>query len=75
VVLSNGSYSSIVFVDMGDYEKIVSNVIDHQKVFEMVLINNAMTALAGILAGARNGACNLENDLFCRSKLTQTLKA
>lgn len=67
---SNGQQSSIVFVDLGDYDKLMANVIDHQKVFEMVLINNAMTTLSTIFAGVKSGLYDLDSAPYETSKLT-----
>ena len=48
---NSGKKSTIVFVDLPDNEKIQTNIIDYQKLYEQVLINNAMTCLADLLVG------------------------
>lgn len=72
---SSGQKSSIVFVDLGDYEKLLSNIIDHQKVYEMIEYNNCVTTLANILAGFQSGAFTPSNAPYGQSRLTQILQA
>jgi hypothetical protein len=62
--------SSIVFVDLGDYEKVQSNILDHQKILEMVLYNNSLTGLSNLLSGLKHGTSNLSNAPFKACKLT-----
>jgi hypothetical protein len=70
---NSGKKSTIVFVDLPDNEKIQTNIIDYQKLYEQVLVNNAMTCLADLLIGFQNGTYNLKNAPYEKSKMTQIL--
>ena len=64
----------MVFMDLGPYEKVQPNILDHQKILEMVLYNNALTALSDILSGFKANNYTLSNAPFGNTKLTQALK-
>jgi hypothetical protein len=72
-VKSNGKKSVIIFVDLGDYERLQTNIIDHQKICEMVLFNSNISSLSELLVGTQNGS-SLDNAIYGSSKLTKYLK-
>ncbi len=51
--------STIIFVDMPDCEKLQTNLIDYQKIYEMILLNNSYTALGDLLCGFQRGTYTL----------------
>lgn len=67
--------STIVFVDMPDCERMQTNIIDYQKIYEMTLVNNSFTALADLLAGYQKGSYTLQTAPYEQSKLTMIIRS
>ncbi len=47
--------STLLFVDLPDFEKLQTNIIDNQKLYESIVINNTFNTLASILGGFNKG--------------------
>ena len=72
---SKGFGSSILFVDLPDYEKLQTNIIDNQKLYESIVVNNMFNSLAKILSGFSTGQFKAKNAPFETSKLTRIIQA
>ena len=72
---SKGYGSSILFVDLPDYEKLQTNIIDNQKLYESIVVNNMFNSLAKILSGFSTGQFKAKNAPFETSKLTRIIQA
>ena len=71
---SMGFESSIVFVDAPDFEKLQTNIIDNQKLYESIVVNNMFNSLAKILSGFSTGQFTAKNAPFETSKLTRIIQ-
>ena len=51
---TDGLESVFAFVDLPDYDKLQTNIIDSQKLYESIVISNTFKALSTILSGLQN---------------------
>lgn len=52
---SKGKESCIIFLNTADYDKIQTNVIDNQKLYEQIVLNNTFNTLTSIIGGFNTG--------------------
>lgn len=58
---------------MPDYEKLQTNIIDNQKLYESIVINNTFNTITAIIGGFNNNIYTAENAPFGNSKVTRIL--
>lgn len=56
---------------MPDYEKLQTNIIDNQKLYESIVINNTFNTLASIIGGFNNKRYNIDDAPYENSKVTR----
>ena len=69
------SKSSVIFVDLPDYDKLQPNIIDSQKLYESIVLSNTMKSLAKLLAGFQRREFALDDAPYGLCKLTRVLQA
>ena len=72
---SQGKKSSLIFVDLADFEKLQTNIIDSQKLYESILLSNTMNAVIKLLAGFNHKQFTLNTAPYANSKLTRVIQA
>eukprot|EP00347_Sterkiella_histriomuscorum_P016198 403354110 len=65
----------LIFIDLPDYEKLQTNIIDNQKLYESIVINNTFNTVAMIVGGLNNKLFNAENAPFENSKVTRIIQS
>ncbi|CDW85604.1 kinesin motor domain protein [Stylonychia lemnae] len=67
--------SQLIFIDMPDYDKLQTNIIDNQKLYESIVINNTFNTIAQIIGGLNNGQYNVQDAPYENSKVTRIIQS
>jgi hypothetical protein len=60
-------------MDMADYDKLQTNIIDSQKLYESIVLNNTFNTFAKIIGGLNRDEFPLLKAPFENSKLTRIM--
>jgi len=60
---------------LADYDKLQSNIIDNQKMYESIVLNNTFNTFTRVFGGINRKEFTFENAPFDNSKLTRVLLA
>ena len=66
---------NLFFFDLGDYERVQMNVIDNQRMYESVVINNSFSQISRVIGSLNRREASLSSlaDAFTASKICRIL--